>query len=172
MQQWPFDLVGKSEVFQNQKNGLKLWISAVFRESYLTSSAAVYLWPKIRGGANVLVLSFGSAPGMVQFEALVAIASLAVHAALCCLLLVWRFADVAHYCNGSAGGLPVALNDALQGEVAEQHTDATLTQVNVVLATRAWDGRDPGSHRPSTPARGWDGTWRNAKRYALDKGHV
>ena len=92
------------------------------------------------------MLSFGRAPGMVQLEALITIASLAVHTALRSLLLLCRFADVAHDCHSSAGSLAVALNNALQGEVTEQHTDATLAEVNVMLAARAWDGGDPGSH--------------------------
>lgn len=84
----------------------------------------------------------------------------------------WRFTDVTHDCNGRAGSLPVTLDDALQGEVTEQHADAALSQVDVMLAARARDGGDPGSHRPSAPARGWDRTWRKAKSHALGKVHV
>lgn len=100
------------------------------------------------------MLSFGCAPGMVQLEALVAVAGLAVHAALCGLLLLRRLADVAHDCDGRAGRLAVALDDALQGEVTEQHTDAALAEVDVVLTAGARDGGDPGSHRASAPPRG------------------
>lgn len=121
------------------------------------------LGPKIRGGTNILMLSFGCAPGVVQLEALVAEASLAVHAALCSLLQLWRLTDVTHDGDGCAGGLAVALDDVLQGEVAEQHADAALAEVDVVLASRARDGGDPQSHRTSAPPRGRDGAWRRAK---------
>lgn len=109
------------------------------------------------------MLSLGCAPGVVQLEALVTVAGLAVHAALGGLLLLWRLADVAHDGNGSAGGLTVALHNALQREVTEQHADAALAKVDVVLAAGAWDGGDTGSHRPSAPARGRDGAWRRAE---------
>lgn len=102
------------------------------------------------------MLGFGRAPRMVHLEALVAVASLAVHAALCGFLLLRRFADVAHDGDGGAGGLPVALDDALQGEVAEQHADAALAEVDVVLAAWARDGGDPGSHGPPAPPGGRD----------------
>lgn len=115
------------------------------------------------------MLSLGCAPGVVQLEALVTVARLAVHAALCGLLLLRRLTDVAHDGDGCAGGLPVALHDALQGEVTEQHADAALTEVDVVLAARAWDGGDPGSHRTSAPPRGRDGAWR---RRRAQKGQV
>lgn len=122
-----------------------------------------HLGPKIRSGTNILVLGFGCAPGVVQLETLVTVARLAVHAALCCLLL-WRLADVAHDGDGCAGSLPVALHDALQGEVSEQHADAAFAQIYVMLAAWARDGGDPGSHRSSTPSRRGDGTWRRATR--------
>lgn len=112
------------------------------------------LGPKICGGTDILMLSFGCAPGVVQLEALVTVASLAVHTALCSLLLLWRLTDVTHDRDGCAGSLAVALNDVLQGEVTEQHADAALTKVDVMLAARAWDGGDPRSHRTSAPSRG------------------
>lgn len=115
------------------------------------------------------MLSFGCAPGVVQLEALVAVAGLAVHTALGGLLQLRRLTDVAHDCDGGASGLAVALDDALQGEVAEQHADATLAEVNVVMAAWAWDGGDPGSHRPSAPPWGRDGAWRRAKEDKLEK---
>ncbi len=109
------------------------------------------------------MLSFGCPPGVVQLEALIAVAGLAVHAALCGLLQLWRLADVAHDCDGCAGGLAVALDNALQGEVTEQHADAALAEVNVVLAAGAWNGSDARGHRPSAPPRGRDGAWRGAE---------
>lgn len=109
------------------------------------------------------MLSFGRTPRVVQLEALVTVASLAVHAALGRLLLLWRLADVAHDGDSGAGRLAVAFDDALQGEVAEQHADAALPQVNVVLAAGARDGGDPGGHRPSAPARGRDRAWGTAE---------
>lgn len=112
------------------------------------------LWPKVCCGTNIFMLSFGCAPGMVQLEALVAVAGLAVHTALSSLLLLWRLTDVTHDRDGCSGRLAVALDDAFQSEVAEQHTDATLTEVYVMLAARAWDSGDPGSHRPPAPPRG------------------
>lgn len=99
------------------------------------------------------MLSFWCPPGVVQFEALVTVARLAVHAALRGLLR-WRLANVTHDGDGCAGGLAVALDDALQGEVTEQHADAALAEVDVMLAAGARDGGDPGSHRPSAPTRG------------------
>lgn len=92
------------------------------------------------------MLSFGCSPGVMQLEALVAVASLAVHAALRGLLLLCRLADVTHDCDGGPGGLAIALDNALKGEVTEQHANATLTKVDVVLAAGAWDGGDPGGH--------------------------
>lgn len=100
------------------------------------------------------MLGLGRAPWVVHLEALVAVAGFAVHAALGGLLLLQRLADVAHDGDGSAGRLPVALHDALQSEVAEEHADAALAQVDVVLAARARDGGDPRGHGSSAPARG------------------
>lgn len=126
------------------------------------------LGPKVCGGTNVLVLSFGCAPWVVQLEALVTEAGLAVHAALCSLLLR-RLTDVARDGDGRAGGLAVALDDVLQGEVAEQHADAALAEVDVVLAARARDGGYPWSHGASTPPGGRHGAWRRAERSASEK---
>lgn len=117
------------------------------------------LGPKVCCGAHILVLSFGRAPGVVQLEALVAVAGLAVHAALRGLLLLWRLTDVAHDCDSCPGSLAVALDDAFQSEVAKQHADAALAEVYVVLAAWARDGGDPGSHGASAPPRGRDGAW-------------
>lgn len=114
----------------------------------------MYLGPEVSGGANILMLGFRRAPGMVHLETLVAVASLAVHAALSSFLLVWRLADVTHDGDGRAGSLAVALHDALQGEVTEEHADAALAKVDVMLAAWAWDGGDSGGHRPSAPPRG------------------
>lgn len=100
------------------------------------------------------MLSFGRTPRVVQFEALIAVAGLAVHAALCGLLLLRRFADVAHDGDRGASGLSVPLHDALQGEVAEQHADAALAQIDVMLAAWTRDGGDLGSHRAPAPPRG------------------
>lgn len=105
------------------------------------------------------MLGFGRAPGVVQLEALVAVASPAVHAALGGLLLLWRLAGVAHDGHGGASRLAVALDDALQGEVPKQHADAALAEVDVVLAARARNGGDPRGHRPPAPPWGGDGTW-------------
>lgn len=118
-----------------------------------------YLGPEVCGGPDVLVLGFGRAPGVVQLEALVAVARPAVHAALGGLLL-WRLAHAAHDGHGGASRLAVALHDALQGEVPKQHADAAFAQVDVVLAARARNGGDPRGHRPSAPSLGGDGTWR------------
>lgn len=109
------------------------------------------------------MLRFGRAPRVMQLETLVAVAGLAVHAALGGLLLLRRLADVAHDGDGSSRRLPVALHDALQGEIAEQHANAALAKVDVVLAARARDGGDPRGHRASAPARGRDGTWGGSK---------
>lgn len=127
----------------------------------------LYLGSKIGGGAHILMLGFWSAPGVVQLEALVTVASLAVHAALRRLLLVGRFADVAHDCDGRAGSLSVAFDDVLQGEVAEQHADAAFAEVDVMLAARARDGGDPGSDGTSSPARRRDGTWRGVEELVI-----
>lgn len=134
-----------------------------FKNVSPTSQKVTHLGPEVGGGAHVLVLRLGRAPWVVQLEALVAVAGLAVHAALGGLLLLRRLADVAHDGDGGAGRLPVALHDALQGEVAEQHADAALAQVDVVLAARARDGGDPRGHRASAPARGRDGAWKGAE---------
>lgn len=117
-----------------------------------------HLGPEIGSGPDVLVLGLGRAPGVVQLEALVAVASPAVHAALGGLLL-WRLADVAHDCHGGARGLAVALHDALQGEVAKQHADAAFAQVDVVPAAGAGNGGDPRGHRAPAPPWGGDGAW-------------
>lgn len=112
-----------------------------------------FLGPKVCRRTNVFMLSFGCSPRMVQLEALVAITSLAVHAALCGLLR-WRLADVTHDGHSSAGSLAVALNNALQGEVTEQHADAALAKVDIVLTARAVDGGDARGHGPFAPTRG------------------
>lgn len=91
---------------------------------------------------------------MVQLETLVAVARLAVHAALRGFLLQRRLADVAHDGDGRASRLSVALDNVLQGEVAEQHADAALAEVDVVLAAGARNGGDPGSHGASAPPWG------------------
>lgn len=100
------------------------------------------------------MLGFRCAPGVVEFEAFVTVASLAVHTALGSLLLLRRLTDVTHDGDGCAGCLAVALHDALQGKVAEEHTDATLTKVNVMLAARACNRSDTRGHRSSAPPRG------------------
>lgn len=105
------------------------------------------------------MLGFGRAPGVVELEALVAVARPAVHAALGGLLLLRGLAAVAHDGHGGAGRLAVALHDVLQGEVAEQHADAALAQVDVVLAAGARDGGDPRGDRAPAPPWGGDGTW-------------
>lgn len=122
-----------------------------------------HLGSEVGGGAHILVLRLGRAPGVVKLETLIAVAGLAVHAALGGFLLLWRLTDVAHDGDGSAGCLPVALHDALQGEVAEQHANAALAKVNVMLAARARNGGDPWGHRASAPARGRNGAWRGAE---------
>lgn len=128
-----------------------------------------YLRSKICGGPNILMLSFWCAPWVVQLEALITVASPAVHAALCCLLLLWRLADVAHDRDCSTSSLAVALNNALQGEVPEQHANAPFTEVNVMLAARTWDSSDPRSHWPSAPPWGRDGTWWRGGREQVRK---
>lgn len=128
-----------------------------------------HLGPKVCSGADVLVLGFGRAPGVVQLEALVAVAGPAVHAALGGLLLLGGLADVAHDRDGGAGRLAVALHDALQGEVPEQHADAAFAQVDVVLAAGAGDGGDPRGHRPPAPPWGGDGTWWEDGREVIDR---
>lgn len=119
------------------------------------------------------MLSFGCAPGVVQLEALVTIARLAVHTALCGLLQLWRLADVTHNGHSGSGRLAVSLDDVLQGEVTEQHTDAALAEVDVMLAAWACDGGDPWSHGPSAPPRGRDGAWRRTcEGRTVRKDHV
>jgi len=100
------------------------------------------------------MLGFGCAPGVMQLEALITVAGLAVHAALCSLLLLWRFTDVTHDCDGCSGSLSVTLNDALQCEVAKQHADAALAQVDVMPTAWAGDGGHSRSNGTSAPARG------------------
>lgn len=136
------------------------------RKQYISPSHScshTCLGPKIGGGADILVLSFWCPPWVVQLEALVAVAGLTVHAALCSLLLLGGLTDVTHDGDSRSGRLAVALNDALQGEVTKQHADSALTEVNVVLTAWAWDGGDSGSHRASAPPWGRDGAWNRAK---------
>lgn len=128
-----------------------------------------HLGPKVCSGADVLVLGFGGAPGVVQLEALVAVAGPAVHAALGGLLLLGGLADIAHDGDGGAGRLAVALHDALQGEVPKQHADAALAQVDVVLAAGAGNGGDPRGHRPPAPPWGGDGAWWEDGREVMDR---
>lgn len=99
------------------------------------------LGAEVERGAHILVLGFRCTPRVVHLEALIAVAGLAVHAALGGLLHRW-LARAAHDGDGCAGRLPVALHDALQREVAEEHADAALAQINVVLAARAREGGD------------------------------
>lgn len=97
------------------------------------------------------MLGFGGAPWVVELEALVAVAGLAVHAALGGLLL-GRLAHVAHDGHGGAGRLPVALHNAFQGEVPEEHAHAPLTQVHIVLAAWARESGNAGGHRATSPS--------------------
>lgn len=156
-------------MWTHQPSGLKLTsVGAVTRDTDAAGrskreSAEPHLGPEVCGGTHVLVLGLGRAPGVVQLEALVAVARPAVHAALGGLLLLRRLAHVAHDGHGGAGGLPVALHDALQGEVAKQHADAALAEVDVVLAAGARDGGDPRGHRPPAPPGGGDGTWQEGR---------
>lgn len=83
-------------------------------------------------------------PWVVQLEALVAVAGLAVHAALGGLLHSRWLAQVAHDSDCGTGRLPVALHNALQREVAEEHADTPLAQLYVTLATWAWEAGDAG----------------------------
>lgn len=101
-----------------------------------------YLWSEVSSRPNVLVLGPGRPPWVVQLEALVAVARLAVHAALGGLLHSRRLAHVAHDGDSSTGRLPVALHNVLQCEVAEEHADAPFTQFYVVLATWAREAGD------------------------------
>lgn len=122
-----------------------------------------YLGPEVGGWAHILVLSFRCAPGMVHLETLITVAGLAVHTALSSFLMLRRLADITHDGDGRTCRLAVALDYVLQGEVPEEHTDATLAEVDVVLAAGARDGGYSGGHRPSPPSRGRDGAWRGAK---------
>lgn len=124
-----------------------------------TGNDCTCLGPKVCGGADILMLGFRCAPGVVEFEAFVTVASLAVHAALGSLLLLRRLTDVTHDGNGCTGRLTVALHYALQSKVAKQHTDSTFTKVDIMLAAGACDRGDTWGHRSSAPARGWDGAW-------------
>lgn len=99
------------------------------------------------------MLRFGRAPGVVQLEALVAVAGLTVHAALGGLLRR-RLTHVAHDGHRGPRRLPVPLHDTLQREVAEEHADAALPEVDVVLAAWAGEGGDAGCHGGTPPARG------------------
>lgn len=106
----------------------------------------LYLWSEVGSRPDILVLSPGRSPRVVQLEAFVAVACLAVHAAFGGLLHSRRLAYVAHDGDGGTGRLPVALYDALQCEVAEEHADAPLTQLYVALAAWAWEAGDAGGH--------------------------
>lgn len=88
------------------------------------------------------MLGPGCPPWMVQLKALVAIARLAVHAALGGLLHSRWLAHIAHDGHSSTGRLSVALYNTLQGEVAEEHADAPLTQFYVTLTAWAWEAGD------------------------------
>lgn len=118
-----------------------------------------YLRSEVGGGSHVLVLGFGCAPGVVQLEALVAVTGLAVHAALGGLLQRGRLANVAHDGDGGSRRLPVALHDALQREVAEEHANAPLAEVDVVLATGTREGGDAGSDGGPPPSGRRDGPY-------------
>lgn len=103
-----------------------------------------YLWSEVSSRPDVLVLGPGRPPWVVHLEALVAVARLAVHAALGGFLYGGWLAHVAHDGHGRAGRLPVALHNALQREVAEEHADAPLAQLYVALATWAREAGDAG----------------------------
>ncbi len=97
------------------------------------------------------MLGFGRSPGVVHLEALVAEAGLAVHAALGGLLS-GRLAGVAHDGHGRAGRLPVALHDALQSKVSEEHADPALPEINVMLTAGTREGGDPRSDGGAPPS--------------------
>lgn len=103
-----------------------------------------YLRSEVSSRPDVLVLGPGRPPWVVQLEALVAVACLAVHAALGGLLHSRWLAHIAHDGDSGTGRLPVALHNSLQCEVAEEHADAPLAQLYVTLATWAWEAGDAG----------------------------
>lgn len=88
---------------------------------------------------------------MVQLKAFVTVAGLAVHAALRGLLYDGRLTHVTHDGNGGACRLSVALHDALQRKVPEQHTDAPLTEIDITLAAGAREGGDARRDRRAPP---------------------
>lgn len=88
------------------------------------------------------MLGPGRPPWVIQLEALIAVARLAIHAALGSFLHSRRLAHVAHDGDSCTGRLPVALHNTFQCEVAEEHADAPLAQLYVTLTTWAWEAGD------------------------------
>lgn len=77
-----------------------------------------YLGSEISGGAHVLVLGFYRTPRVINFEAFIAVACAAVHAALRGFL-GRRFTKVTHNGRGCPSGLPVSLHNRLQSKIAK-----------------------------------------------------
>lgn len=94
-----------------------------------------YLGSEVGGWSYIFMLGLHSSPRMVYFETFIAIACTAVHAALCGLLR-WRLAEITHNSNGCPGCLSVSFHNGFQSEVAKQAIDATLSEINIPLATR------------------------------------
>lgn len=111
-----------------------------------------YLGFEGQGGRRGLVLGLLGAPGVVEFEALVAEAGPALGAALAGLLL-GGFAELAHDGRADVDRLPVALHHPLQGQVPEQVAQPPLPEVHVVLAGRAREEDHLWVGRAAFPAR-------------------
>lgn len=104
-----------------------------------------YLGAEGEGGGRGLMLGFLGAPGVVELEALVAEAGLALGAALGGLQLR-GFAELAHDGGADVDGLAVTLHHPLQRQVAEEAAQTPFAQIHVPLASRAGEADGLGVH--------------------------
>lgn len=111
------------------------FLSRLLAISPITFGTLTYLGSEISGGAHILMLGFYSAPGMINFEAFIAVACTTIHAALC-RFLGWRFTKVTHNGCGCPSGLPVSLDNRFQSEISKQTTDSSLSKIHIMFTAR------------------------------------
>lgn len=97
------------------------------------------------------MLSFHRTPGVVNFEALVAVARTTVHATLRGLL-GWWFTEVTHDGCGRPGCLPVPLDNSFQSEIAKQTIDSSFSKIHIMLTAGARKSGCPRGQGTALPA--------------------
>lgn len=88
---------------------------------------------------------------MVNFEAFVAVACAAVHAALCGFLR-WWLTKVTHNGCGRPGCLPISFNNSFQSEISKKTIDTPLSKIHIMLTARTRKSGCPRGQWIALPA--------------------